>query len=507
MQPSLVNKLALDQTLSIVESVIPSDWIDNPDQDKYVNDPVLWVQERLSGFVWSKQREILQSVRDNRRTCVKSCHGAGKSYTAGLIAAWWIDSHKPGEAKVITSAPTGDQVRAILWQEISRAHAKGNLPGRLNQTEWWLQIGDREEMVGIGRKPAEHNAAALQGWHERYVLLILDEADGIDKTLWDQGDGLLSNDDCRLLAIGNPEDPSSEFANECKPGSGSHVIQISAFDTPNFTGENVPDELKHRLVGKSWVEEKKRKWGENNPLYISKVLGEFPEINTDSLIPIKWVRLAQERDLREITKQKLLEGRREIPNELGCDVGGGRNHSTITHRLGAVARVVHDDRNPDTMQTLSAILAKLEQTGATQAKIDMIGIGLGAAQRAKEIANDQAVKRDTPDIAERAAKVIGVDVRRKANDNEHFINLRAEGYWSLRERFNPENELRDPLSSIDIDPDDDDLAAQLLSIKSKSSSGRIQIEEKTQPSPDKADSVMLAFLEVEVKGEGEYYTW
>src|SRR5690348_16969390 len=84
--------------------------------------PDVWAWERAKSFVWSKQREILASVRDNRLTAVRSCHGIGKSHSAALLAAWWIDVHAPGEAFVVTTAPTFPQVRAILWRYIRQLH-------------------------------------------------------------------------------------------------------------------------------------------------------------------------------------------------------------------------------------------------------------------------------------------------------------------------------------------------------------------------------------------------
>src|SRR5688572_2874539 len=105
----------------------------------WLGDPVRWVRERLREFIWSKQCEIMLSVARHRRTAVHSCHEAGKSYIAARIAAWWIDTHIPGEAFVVTSATTGDQVKAILWREIGRAQAKLGL-GRTNQTEWYLKV-------------------------------------------------------------------------------------------------------------------------------------------------------------------------------------------------------------------------------------------------------------------------------------------------------------------------------------------------------------------------------
>jgi hypothetical protein len=46
---------------------------------RYADDPVRWVRERLGQTVWSKQGEILNSVRDHRRTAVRSGHGVGKA--------------------------------------------------------------------------------------------------------------------------------------------------------------------------------------------------------------------------------------------------------------------------------------------------------------------------------------------------------------------------------------------------------------------------------------------
>jgi hypothetical protein len=78
-------------------------------------------------------------------------------------------------------------------------------------------------------------------------------------------------------------------------------------------------------------------------------------------------------------------------------------------------------------------------------------------------------------------------------DKERLVNARAEGYWTLRERFEQ--------GEIDIDPDDDKLAAQLGSIKwGIDSRGRIKIESKDDmrkqgmPSPDRADAWRLHLL-------------
>lgn len=434
-------------------------------------DPAAWVHTRLSEFLWSKQRDIFVSVRDNRRTAVQSCHSIGKSFVASRIATWWIEAHPPGQAFVVTTAPTFPQVRAILWQEINRAHAKGKLGGRTNQTEWWWQFADgHEEMVAFGRKPEDLSPSSFQGIHKKYVLVIFDEACGMHKQLWDAADSLISNEYSRFLAIGNPDDPVTEFKEVCSPGSGWNVIQVSAFDTPNFTGEDVPDSLRDLLISPTWQAEKLRKWGKDNPLYIAKVLGQFPKMSSDGLIPMHWIRDAQGRQLPKGS-----------PVELGVDVGRGADKSVIACRWGGHVRILSRDQNPDTMQTCGNVIAHLRSTNAVCAKVDEIGIGAGVVDRAQE----------------QGHSVEGVNVGQSAADKESFTNLRAEAYWALRDRFQDGN--------IDIDADDDDLAAQLVGLKYKrTSAGKIQMESKDEirrrgdRSPDDADAVMLAFVDPSV---------
>lgn len=259
----------------------------------YVDRPVDYVHDQLLGFTWSKQQAILQSIVDNRLTAVPACHGPGKSRTAGNAAAWWIDCHPPGTAFVVTIAPTHHQVKSILWREMGAIHRQGQLPGRMNRTEWYIN----DQLVAFGRAPED--GTAVQGIHARYVLVIIDEACGIDQEIWDAVSSLASNDESRILAIGNPDDPATPFREACQPGSGWNVISISAFDTPNFTNEEVPDWLRHLLIGRTWVAEKTKQWGTDDPRYQAKVLGRFPELVQGALWSPKVIRDCRVADLPE----------------------------------------------------------------------------------------------------------------------------------------------------------------------------------------------------------------
>ena len=148
-----------------------ADWEPSP-PSPYLTDPIAWAHDKLGAPLWSKQRAIAESVVVNRRTAVKSCHGAGKSWTAGMLAAWWIDIHPPGDAIVISTAPTYKQVHAVLWEEIRSAHRKGKLPGVVLQTDEW-KIGD--VLVGMGRKPADHHRRVFRHVIEGGEVLLRHE--------------------------------------------------------------------------------------------------------------------------------------------------------------------------------------------------------------------------------------------------------------------------------------------------------------------------------------------
>jgi hypothetical protein len=444
-----------------------------PKLDPYIEDPAGWIESRLGEHPWSKQRDICAAVVEHRRTAVKSCHDSGKSFIASRLADWWIDVHPPGEAFVVSTAPTYKQVHAILWEEIRKAaksaERRGNkLPGRVLQSdEWKLDDGT---LVGFGRKPADTDEHGFQGIHRRYVLVIIDEACGVPDQLWTAVETITTNADCRILAIGNPDDPNTEFGRVCKPGSGWNVIQISAFDTPNFTDEPVPDSLRPLLLSPEWVEDKQLRWGDESPRYTAKVLGDFPDIGEDTLIAPSLIEAAQQRTCVPTIQQAL-----------GVDVARfGTDRTIIMRSQGPVIRCVGSHAKLSTTETTGHVIAATrDMVGGYEIRVDGVGVGGGVVDQ----------------LTEQGYTVLDMQAGAGAGDREHFLNARAEWFWGLRQRFED--------GDIDLDPDDDELAAQLGALRYKfTSRGQIQIESKDDmrkrglPSPDRADAVMLAVAHV-----------
>ncbi|MGP3917669.1 hypothetical protein [Nonomuraea sp. 10N515B] len=439
----------------------------------YAADPVGWVRRRLGQSVWSKQAEILQAVRDHRRTAVRSGHGVGKSWTAALVACWWLDTHPPGEAFVVSTAPTFSQVRAILWRYIRKHHRAAELPGRVNQTEWLID----DELVGYGRKPADHDESGFQGIHARWVLVVIDEACGVPEQLWIAADALATGPDCRILAIGNPDNPASHFRRVSTPGSGWHQIRISAFDSPNLTGEEVSLAMATALVGREWVEEKRKDWGEDNPLYRSKVLGEFTEDSEWQVVRSSDVAACR------IGRDEPYEEAELLPVELGVDVGGGGDETVVRERRGRQAGRewrAHTDR-PERIAPL--IKMAIRETGATRVKIDSIGVGFGVIG---ELRNDKTL---------RGVQIVAVNVGEKASRPDRFANLRAEIWWEVGRGLSERRGW--DLSGMD---NADTTVAQLLEPQwDADPQGRIRVEKKEEiikrlgRSPDNADALLLAF--------------
>lgn len=437
----------------------------------YLNNPAGWVHDRLGEYLWSKQHEVAQSVVDNRRTVVKSCHDSGKSFIAAKIASWWIDVHDLGEAIVVSTAPTYKQVHAILWEEIRKAARtatkNGNkLPGRVLQSDEWKL--DDSTLVGFGRKPADTDEHGFQGIHRRYVLVIIDEACGVPDQLWTAVETITTNADCRILAIGNPDDPNTEFGRVCKPGSGWAVHTISAFDTPNFTDEPIPEQLRPLLLAPEWVDDKRKRWGEESPRYASKILGEFPDIGEDTLISPILIEQAQQRTLTPDANDQ----------RLGVDVARfGTDRTIIIKAQGSVARTIGSYAKQATTETTGHVVAAThDMLGEYEIRVDGVGVGGGVVDQ----------------LVEQGFVVMDMQAGGAPQDTKHFLNARAEWFWGLRQRFED--------GDMDIDEDDDELAAHLGALRYKyTSRGQVQIESKDEirkrglPSPDRADALMLAY--------------
>lgn len=233
----------------------------------------LWKAKNLFGFdPWSKQQEILKALRRHKRVAVRSCHGVGKTATAATAV---LDFMTEGPCRVITTAPTWSQVEQLLWREIAVRHSK--IPGGKDafgkMFKSSLEVRSDWFAMGLSTDKPER----FQGHHAPRMMLVVDEASGVDEAIYEASEGFLTADEARVLLIGNPTRPTGTFYKAFQEESGWYKVHMSAFDAPCFTGEKVSKDAERALITQEWVQDAKQQWGEDSAAYKIRVLGEFSE--------------------------------------------------------------------------------------------------------------------------------------------------------------------------------------------------------------------------------------
>lgn len=382
-----------------------------PPGGDYTDDPVGWIENVGGVTLWSLQREIVRSVFTNRYTAVPACHGPGKSFVAAWIAAAWIACNEPGEAFVLSTAPSWPQVKTILWRQLRRAHARAGLDGRINlNAEWIMPMPDGgEETVAIGRKPADHDVDGFQGIHAKKVLVILDEACGIPTSLWTGVYSVVTTPGSAVLAIGNPDFTGNEFERVVTNDPAWNVIPIPYSATPAATGEKVPPELLDELVNEGWVEEARARWGERSPIYASKVEARFPERNENAVYSTEAI-------------QTGVAGAEPGPDDarivaLSVDVAREGDDETVAYTIDHAGRAEHLFTIPS--NTLTELAGRIvrwwKEHPAALVIVDADGLGAGVYDILKE----------------QRVKVRGFRASKPARDEEQYVNARAEGHHQL----------------------------------------------------------------------------
>jgi hypothetical protein len=481
-----------------------------------------WTQDRLGNWLTPQQILINESLVRHRYTAVPSCHAAGKSRYSAMKVGHFIDSHPIGQAFVVSTAPTSAQVESVLWRELQRVHAVAGLRGRLTRAGYpqW-HIGT--ELVAYGRRPTE--IASFQGIHERFILIVLEEADGIPEALWIAADTLASSGKASILAIGNPDSADSHFAKVIRPGSGWNVVRVDGLRTPNFTKaavsqfpelrqymidhgippsdssvRNVPPQIRAEwaevLLNPLWVYERMQRWGvtrfideDGTPrwrepsLWMSKVRGQAPEEGAEGLIPLSWIEAANRR-----WEEWQAAGSPRVPGRtiFGCDVAdSGKDETVMTLRRGHVVEWLARTSHQDTESTGARLVGRMQTEPNSTACVDAVGVGVG-------VVNYIRARRHPVIAFNGAASAEGM---RDATGEFTFANRRSAAYWHLRELLDPHN------GKCEIAfPVDDDLLTDLTIPKWKVRTGAvIEVEPKDsvvkrlRRSPDCGDAVVMTF--------------
>ena len=456
---------------------------------KYENDPIAFIEDGLGEELWSKQKEILKSIQENKRTAVPACHAPGKSHLAARVVAWWASVHPPSQTRIVTTATNYRQVRGVLWPHIRRVITQHNLRGQAFTTEWQID----GELVADGFSAANHDETAVQGVHAPHLLVVVDEAGGISPTLGRALESLMTGGHTRLLVLGNPpvDSESSWFEQVCNSDL-YNVIPIAAKDTPNFTGEKIGP-WANNLVDQTWVDDVVKQFGADSPFVQARVHAQFPRVTANRVIPYDWLERANDTEVIPVGEQIKIgvDVAADGGDEFAIAVTDGWSVSMRHHTSGAANSSAVDVAGIVLQHILDAEAKHKERQieEPVRVKVDAIGVGWGVTSILQKWRDEQR----------HSAVVIGVNVAERSRESERFTNQRAEMWWNARTLLQTSQDNPDPQLKLNLDTK---TLAQLASpIYKSDSSGRIQIESKKDMkrrglnSPDRAEAVLLSLFE------------
>jgi hypothetical protein len=388
---------------------------------RYRDDPAAYAREVLGVEWWSRQVDIANSIRENRRTVVYAGHSVGKTHGMGGITQWNYDCWDP--SITLTTAPSWSSIHDLLWGEIKSQRPPGS-PGRLLDLR--LEGGPMHYAAG-------HNAesgSGFQGRHEARVKVILDEAMGVPPYIWEATNAMMTSPYCGVAALGNPTETSGEYY-EIRENPDWNVIIISCLEHPNIAAELAGQPAPFpKAVSLVWVNEMLKDhctltlsptadafefpptsgiWYEPDDVFRSRVLGLFPRQSAHAIFSEAWLMVARKGGLT----WKL-----RTPPEIGADVARyGDDHTTLYGRRGPVVLRRESYAKQGTMETAGCIIRMAEAMAvdclkdgyridpkAIEIKVDDTGVGGGVTDRLDEL----------------GYSVQGIDFGERAVDRENF---------------------------------------------------------------------------------------
>ena len=483
-----------------------------------------FIKEALGVTLDPEQQAIVAAVQANKRVSVRSGTARGKDFVAACIAVSFLYLtprwNKRGElienTKVALTAPTDRQVKNIMMPEISRLFNRAKkrgfvLPGRL--TAYDIRT-DNEEWFLTGFKADEHNHEAWSGFHAVNTMFIVTEATGISDDTFAAIEGNLQGNS-RILLVFNPNTVVGYAARSQKSA------RWTRFCLNSLTAPNV---VQHKLiypgqVDYDWVQDKlenwctpisadeaqaemddfefEGRWYSPEDLFRKKVLGQFPKVSDDILIPAQWLELAHER-WRQVNGREPLKQDIRI---LGVDVAGmGRDCTCFVERKGAWVsqfNAHNSGGSADHMKIAGRIAAYRRRQIEAYVSIDTIGEGAGVYSRCVEL--DEKEYIISCKYSE-AAKGHNGKPLTDVTGQYQFINMRAYLFWCVRDWLNPKNDTGAML------PPDTQFDEEATEIKwSFRSDGRIIIEpkedvnERLGRSTDKFDALANTFYPIQTR--------
>jgi hypothetical protein len=403
---------------------------------------------------------------DTFRMATSSGRGIGKSALVSWLVIWML-STRIGSTTIV-SANSEAQLRSVTWAEITKwlsmslnTHWFEVSATRLMPAKWLTDIVEKDLKMGTrywgveGRLWSAENPDAYAGVHNfAGVLLVFDEASGIDDAIWSVAAGFFTeNTPNRFwLAFSNPRRNSGYFY-ECF-NSKREFWRNKVVDARSVEGTD-------KQVYQQIIDE----YGSDSSQAHVEVYGEFPNASDDQFIGSRIVDEAMDRPRWKDQTAPIVVG--VDPARFGSD------STVIAVRQGRDIVAIKKYKGDDTMEVVGRVIEAIEEYKPALVVVDEGGLGAGVVDRLKE----------------QRYKIRGVNFGTKSKNPLMWGNKRAE-MWG---------EMREWLKSAAIPKDrflKNDLTGPMMKPDSK---GTIFLESKKDmksrglASPDAADAIAVTF--------------
>jgi hypothetical protein len=403
---------------------------------------------------------------DTLRESISSGRGIGKSALVSWLTIWML-STRIGSTTII-SANSEAQLRSVTWAEITKwlamslnSHWFEVSATRLMPAKWLTELVERDLKKGTrywgveGRLWSAENPDAYAGVHNYDgVMVIFDEASGIDDAIWAVTSGFFTeNTPNRFwMAFSNPRRNTGYFYE-------THHSKREFWRTKVVDARTV--EGTDKQVYQQIIDE----YGPDSAQAHVEVYGEFPNAGDDQFISGGVVDEAMAREKYKDLSAPIIIG--VDPARFGADA------TVIAIRQGRDIVRIDRHRGDDTMTVVGHIIEAIEEFKPALVVIDEGGLGAGIVDRLKEL----------------RYKIKGVNFGNKSAQPIMYGNKRAEMWGKMKEW----------LKSASI-PKDRFLKTDLISPMMKPDSrGTIFLESKKDmkarglASPDAADAICVTF--------------
>lgn len=469
-----------------------------------------FVRDVLGARLDKEQQDIINSVQINPMTAVASGTARGKDFVAACASLCFMYltpvfddfGNLIENTKIAMTAPTGRQVTNIMTPEIRKLWRKAEvLPGRAVSNDIRTEY---EEWFLTGFKAGDDATESWSGFHASNTMFVVTEASGISEATFNAIEGNLQGNS-RLLIVFNPN-VTTGYAARAMKSDRFYKFRLNSLNAENVVKKQ---QLIPGQVDYEWVKDKVTSWStpiqstdfmeaegdfkfegglyRPNDLFRVKVLGMFPKVAEDVLIPYEWIEAANNRWLEMNENHVPIHGEYVV----GVDVAGmGRDDSVVCPRYLQLNYIpgfkCHQSAGKaDHMHVVGMVTHQLKNKDCKAAYIDTIGEGAGVYSRLQELNYSKAISCKASEGAKGLSDATG---------QYTFANSRAYMYWCVRDWLNPKNGFNPAI------PPDDRFMEEATEIHWRfQSDGSIIMEQKEDikkrlgRSPDKFDVVAYTF--------------